>query len=465
MALGLVSTMVIARLLTPDEIGTFAIASSVVMIMAEFRILGANAYLIREKELTDSKIRSAYGLTIVISWGLGLVVAALAFPLADYFRVPEVSIIFLILSVSFLFAPYISIPDALLSREYRFREITITKLAASISQLALTTVLILQGFSFYSLAIGYIVATIVQFVLNLYFTRDTRVYRPSFRGLRPIAKLGIFTSLSHVLRKTQHTLPDMVIGKLGTTAQVGMFSRGLGLVVFVSNVILSGITPVALPYLSDVKKSGEDIRAAYTKASQLVAGLIWPVLAVASVASLPAIRLLFGDQWDDAAPIASVVALWGILRSGHALSPKALLATGKETAMLLKEVIVFVVFVVAIIIGYSRFGMMGAGLGFMLTGFADFLLASLFMKTSVGLGIFRYWRALISSAMVALVCWVFTQGIAYYFPFDATPSWVTALQIVFMLPFVWLVSVFVFFHPIRKEALKLLDRFQIFKGK
>lgn len=459
MAIGLVSTMVIARLLRPDEIGTFAIASSIVMIMAEFRILGANAYLIREKELTNSKIRSAYGLTIVISWGLGLVVTALAFPLADYFGVPEVSVIFLILSVSFLFAPYISIPDALLSREYKFREITIIRLTASVLQLALTTVLILQGFSFYSLAIGNVVATIIQFVLNLYFTRHIRVYRPSFQGLKPIAKLGIFTSLSYVLQKAQHTLPDMVIGKLGTTAQVGMFSRGLGLVVFVSNVILSGITPVALPYLSDVKKNGEDILAAYIKASQLVAGLIWPVLAVASVASLPAIRLLFGSQWDEAAPIASLVAIWGILRSGHALSPKALVATGQETAMLLKELIVFVAFVAAIIIGYSRFGMMGAGFGFVLTGLADFVLASLFMKVKVGLGIFRYWRALVSSVMVTLACWVFMQGIAYYFPFDSTPSWVTALQTVFLLPLVWLASVFGFFHPIRKEVLKLLVRF------
>src|SRR5690554_3377447 len=82
MAIGLIASMIIARLLSPGEIGTYAIASSVVMVMAEFRTLGANSYLIRQAELTTEKIRSAYGLTILISWGLGFAIAAASYPLS-----------------------------------------------------------------------------------------------------------------------------------------------------------------------------------------------------------------------------------------------------------------------------------------------------------------------------------------------------------------------------------------------
>jgi len=243
MAIGLASSMITARLLSPDEIGTFAIASSVVMIMAEFRILGANAYLVRQAELTTEKIRSAYGLTILISWGLGIALALASLPLADFFGVESLGAVFLILSISFLLAPYISIPDALLVRDYRFREIATINVTSSVVQLVLVIILIIKGFSFYSLAIGQAIAILVKFALSLYFTRDVKVYMPRFTGMKDIAKLGIFVSVAHVVRKSQHTFPDMLIGKLGSPTQVGIFSRGLGFTVFISTLLLSGISP------------------------------------------------------------------------------------------------------------------------------------------------------------------------------------------------------------------------------
>lgn len=267
MAIGLASSMITARLLSPDEIGTFAIASSVVMIMAEFRILGANAYLVRQAELTTEKIRSAYGLTILVSWSMGVGLAAASWPLADFFEIDGLAFVFLILAVSFLFAPYISIPDALLVRDYRFREIATINVISSVVQLVLVVVLIEQGFSFYSLAISQAISIFVKFVLSLYFTRDVRVYAPRFTGIKDIAKLGIFVSVAHVVRKAQTTFPDMLIGKLGSPTQVGIFSRGLGFTVFISTLLLSGISPVALPYFSGVKNKGQDVVAAYRHAS------------------------------------------------------------------------------------------------------------------------------------------------------------------------------------------------------
>lgn len=455
MIIGLISTVIIARLLTPSEIGTFAIASSIVMIMAEFRILGANAYLIREKELTDEKIRSAYGLTILISWGLGLALVMASVPLSKFFGVDELSIIFLILSISFLFAPFISIPNAFLCRKYKFKEISIIRISASIISIASIVVFIKAGFSYFSLAMGSVVSILVQFLLYIYFTREVKVYRPRFNNMGAIASLGIYTSMSFVVRRAQHTAPDMVIGKMGTPNEVGIFSRGLGFTVFVSDALLSGISPVALPYLSDVRKRNESIVEAYTRAAQLIAGLAWPVLAVASVASLPAIRLMFGDQWDQSAPLASVVAFWAILRAGHVLAPKALVAVGKEASMLAKEVIVFVFFITTVIFFYTRWELVGVAYAFLLTGLVDFLVSSYFMKLKVKLGFLKYCRGLLSSVFVTVICWVAAFIISLVYPFSATAPIFSLMQISIVLPIVWLGSIFLINHPIKNELLAI----------
>lgn len=455
MLIGLVNTVIIARLLTPEELGTFAIASSVVMIMAEFRILGANTYLIREKELTNDKIRSAYGLTIAVSWSLGIVVILAAGPAATYFNLKDLSIIFLILSGSFVFAPYISIPDALLCREYRFKEITIVKLVATLTNITLTIVLIKQGFSYYSLAFGNLASVATQCLLYLYFTRNVKVYRPKFSDIKPIAKIGIYMSISHVVRKAQYTVPDMVIGKMGSPSQVGLFSRGLGFTVFVSGTLLSGISPVALPYLSDVRKRNESMTKAYTRAAQLIVGVVWPVLAVASVASLPAIRLMFGDQWDLSAPVASIIAFWVMLRASHVLAPKALVAVGKEGSMLAKEVVVFLVFFVSIILAYPKWGLTGVGYAFVFSGIIDFIVSSYFMKMKVGLHFLSYCRSLVSSFFVTTLCWSAASMISYISPFETTAPIFSLLQISLVLPVVWIFAVFVTKHPINDEIIRL----------
>jgi O-antigen/teichoic acid export membrane protein len=458
MAIGLVSSMITARLLSPEEIGTFAIASSVVVIIAEFRMLGANTYLVRQTEVTTEKIRSAYGLTILISWGLGIALAVASLPLAGFFGIDGLGFVFLILSFSFLLAPYISIPDALLTRGYRFREIVTINVTSSVIQLVLVVVLIKNGFSFYSLAIGQAISILVKFVLSLYFTRDIRVYVPRFTGMKDIAKLGIFTTVSHVVRNTQQTFPDMLIGKLGSPAQVGLFSRGLGFTVFISTLLLSGISPVALPYFSAVRNKGQDVVAAYCRASELIAGVVWPVLAVASVASLPAVRLMFGDQWDQAAPIATVAAFWAILRSAHVMAPNALIAVGKEGSMLVKEVIVFAVFLVATTIAYLQLGLMGVAYAFVFAGLTDFLVSSWFMKQKVGVGFLSYCAGMVSSAVVALICWSAASILDWYISFEFASPLAVLLYITGVLPPIWLVSVLLLKHPLRDQIRPIYDK-------
>jgi len=455
MAVGLVSTIVIARMLTPGEIGVFAMASSIVVIINEFKILGANSYLIREKELTDSKIMSAYGLTIIICWGLGLCVFFASKPLAIFFNIEDLGLIFKLLSVSFIFAPYISIPNALLARNYKFKEISIIRLSSSIASLALVFILIRSGFSYFSLALSGLFAVIFKFLLYIYFTRDIRVYRPQLKGIKPIAKLGVYTSLSQMLQRAQNTVPDMVIGKMGGPTQVGIFSRGLGFMLFMQDTVLSGISPVALPYLSDVRKRNESITQAYTRAAQLVTGILWPILAVASVASLPAIRLMFGDQWDESAPIATVVAFWAIFRTGHILAPNALVAVGKETSVLIKEIIVFVIFLASIILAYQKYGVIGVGYAFVITGLTDFIVSGFFMKKEVGLNVFQYYRSLTSSIIVAVVCWLTAKIISYISPFETTSSFHSVLEVALVLPFVWISMVFVTMHPIKNEIIRI----------
>lgn len=449
-AIGVLSTILVARLLTPAEIGTFAIASAVVMLLGEVRLIGAGVFLVREKELTSDKISSAMGLTMLMSWGLGLGLILTAPFIASFYDIAEIRLIFWILAISFITAPFISMPAALLSRELKYNILFKIRLVTALTNLTTTLTLIMLGFSFYALAWGSALSMLMQSLITLYYAPANMVWTPSFRGLKPILRVGIFSSVANISKQSQLLLPDLVLGKVSTTAQVALYSRGLGFIEFVSKTLVKGVSPVVLPYLSKINREGGSMTEAYTKASVLLGAIIWPVLAVASLVSLPAIRLFFGDQWDAAAPVASVLAFWAIVRSVHAFFQQMMVTSGFEGAMVTKELVIFGLYLSLIIVA-APYGLTSIAWAMLIAAGIDAVLSTLIMHKVLRLSPVRFYRALMPNAILAAICWLATWLLGLWVDFSS-PAILRSIGVVaFVLPFIWLAGLKLLRHPMYDE--------------
>ncbi|UQG54166.1 MULTISPECIES: oligosaccharide flippase family protein [unclassified Marinobacter] len=448
--IGLATTIIVARLLTPDEIGTFSVASAIVMIIAEFKLLGAADYLIREENLSEEKIRRALGLTMLISWGLGIFIIGVGPWVASYYELAPLAVIFPILSTTFFLGPFISIPMALVARSFNFKILLLVNILSSASALVVTVTLINLGFSFYSLAWGHVATILVQFLVVTFTKGFPTYWRPIFSDVGAIAKFGVYNSLTNLFKKGVSVAPDLVLGKMGTTAQVGMFSRGQGFVTFIAGTLVSGAAPVVLPYLSEAKRSGANLINAYTKATLLMGALMWPVLAVASVASLPAIRIFFGDQWDAAAPVASILAIWLILRSTHHFANNLLIASGNEHTMLKKEAFLLLA-IFALVIFAFPIGFQAVAYAFLILGVLEVVVVTWLLVRVLDLNIITFYRTLLPNLLISLVCAAATYAISIWIPFEAEPAWKPICVIALFLPPIWLLSLVALGHPLYKE--------------
>jgi O-antigen/teichoic acid export membrane protein len=453
--IGLASTMIVARLLTPDEIGTFAIAGAIVMILGEFRLMGAGAYLVRESELTEEKIRRALGLTVMIAWGLGLLVILLGPVAADYYGIEQLALIFMILAVSFFFAPFVNITVALLSREFNFKSVLKLQLVSSLAALTATILFILAGLSYYSLALGQLTNIVVQLAFIALSRQFPNYWRPAFSRVGDIARFGIYNSLTNLFQKAVKVVPDMVVGKLGTTVQVAIFSRGMGFVDFLSSSLQTGVNHVVLPYLSEARRAGQNVTEAYTRATVLICALVWPVLAVASVSSLPVIRLFFGDQWDAAAPLASVLAIWLILRATHHFANKLLIATGNERVMAAKDALLFFIILALVIMAYP-YGLQAVASMFVILGLVEIIAVTWLLSKRLDLRVGKFYKALLPNVLVTIICALVTLLISQYIDFEANNAWKPVGAIAVVLPPVWLLSLALFRHPLVVEIVRMV---------
>lgn len=433
------ATAILARLLSPDEIGIFAVASAIAYLAVEIRSFGVGEYLIREKEVDDKKIRSVLGVMIIMSWGLALVLIGGAHWLAVFYEEDNLRPILWIIAIPFFLAPHSSVPFAMLSREMKFDAILKISLIGSIVRHASSIGLVMLGYSYYGLAWGTLLGVVAEFLAITYYRPKGIPWLPAFGGVGHIFQVGFQISFAKVLYSTSQNASDLVLGRMASMADVGLFSRGLGLIQFIHSLLIKAVGPVALPHLAQVKRSGGNVADAYVNAVVLVGAFALPIFAVVNLSAHSMITALFGDQWGASVKIASILSIWAMLQAIHCFSAPALLSVGKERLFLVKEALTFASKFALIVLTVSS-GLEAVAWGFVAAAVFELFLCNVLLKMALGLTAYRLLVAFIPNFLVAAACWSTLKLMGMFIAFEAMNSWLALLIIASAMTPVWLIS-------------------------
>lgn len=302
-------SLVIARLLTPAEIGIYSIAVVLVNIAHVFRDFGVSSYLQREAELTQAKVRSAIGVAYAIAWPIAAALFLGSGVAARYFGYAEIQPVMQILAATFLLIPFSAVALALLMREFDARGIALATLWGTAAYTITSLSLALGGFGAASLAwanFANVAATGVCYVLM----RPVHMaYRPSLHEVRAVMRFGSGALFANLVKAINDALPDVLLGKLGTARQVGLVSRANSTVHLFLYIAGSAMAFGSQTYLAKAHHAREPLAPILYRAAALVTAIGWPMLAVTAVAADEVIVGLYGKAWLDAAPAVLPLAL------------------------------------------------------------------------------------------------------------------------------------------------------------
>lgn len=434
-----VSVAILARLLTPEEIGIFAVASSIAFLATSLRSLGVSEYLVREKAIDQQKVRSVVGLMIIMSWGLAFILIIAAAWIADFYQVPDIRNILWIITLPFFIAPFSSVPFALLAREMKFDAILRIDLAGNLTRNGVSIGLALLDYGYYGLAYGTLAGIVAEFLATLYYRPATMVWTPSFKQMGDVVKLGIPISVSRLFYMTSQNSTDLVLGRMATMNDVGLFSRGLGLIMFLNGLLAKAVGPVTLPHLSQVKRDGGSVRDAYLESITLMGAFALPLFAAVNLSSHSLITAMFGDQWQVSVSLASTLAIWAMLQSVYSFAGSAFVAIGKEKYVLVQEAVSFSVKIAAIILAVP-YGLEFVAYGFIVSGAVDMLVVGYLLRQTLGLAVIDVIRSFVPNIIVAANCWIVLKVASIYLQFENMNSWLALLIIACLMVPVWLVS-------------------------
>ncbi len=335
-----VSNIVLSRLLTPHDTGLFTVGFALTVMIGTFRDFGVATYVIQEPDFTDEKWRSALGVSAVTS---GLVFAAVivASVLAGRaYHDPDVTAVMLVSGLTLLLIPFNSLVLTWLRREMRYGALYRISLASAATQTLVTVVLAWAGHGAMSMAWGSVANSSVILLGSIRQRPRQFGYLPSLRAWRPIAGLGVYSTVGNICDTITPNGADLFIGRFAGLAALGEFSKGASLVMFVYQAVTSAILPVALSLFAQKRRAGEPLDAALPQALCLLTGITWPAFAGLSVVAGPAIRLLFGPQWDAAIPPARVVVFAAMVTSMTAVHAVVFQAAGAMRARMIVQLAV-----------------------------------------------------------------------------------------------------------------------------
>lgn len=358
LVVGLGASLVLARLLTPAQIGVYSVVSVFVVIAHMLRDFGVAQYIVQAPSLDSARIRTAFTVTLLLAWSAALVLALLGAPLAAFFNEAGVGEVLRVIALNFLIIPFGSVTLDLLNRDMRFDLLLRIKSVAALCHAATAIGLALLGFGYLSLAWAAVANVAATAAMALLYRPDTLSFAPGLQHLREILRFGSLASIATLSRAAGEAAPDLVIGKLMGMGAVGLFSRAVGTVQLFTRAVLIGVRPIVLPHFARGHRAGEPLAAQYLDAQACLIALGWPFFALLALLAQPVLRTLYGDQWDAAAPLVQILCAAGALRLLQAFSGDVLVAVGRIDLETRTQVVVQGFTVVAVLAG-ARYGLAG----------------------------------------------------------------------------------------------------------
>lgn len=327
--IGVISTLILARLLSPEDFGIAAMGSLVIGLLFAVTESGAASLLIRTKEFDQAHCDTAWTISLLQNIVVGLLVAILAPVAATYFSEPRVIEVMYILAITVLVGGVASISPTLIRRELKFDLDFRFNIYKKLSVFFPTVGLAIWLGNYWALILGTLVGTII----NVLISYAIHPYRPSFSFVRSAEYLRFALSIipMQIAYKLHEMAPKFIIGGIGNASIMGNFTVSSDLATSFTHEIVSPIGRGLYPNYARLMDDRDQLTKFYIKILSVIILLVVPMGAGVSVTAADLVATLLGGKWNMAVPLVEYLALSGVLYAIiFVMYNQILVAAGRE---------------------------------------------------------------------------------------------------------------------------------------
>lgn len=307
----LVITMVLARLLSPKEFGVVAIATVLIAFLNIFSDMGLGAAIIQRQDLIKKDYNQIFTFSLFLAVLLGLLLFAGAYPISSFYQDEQLVFICQLLSISLFFNTLNVVPNALISKDKRFKFIAKRQLFFQFSGGVVSIIGALLGMGCYALVINPIYSSIGVFITNY---RQNPLYFQKHLDLNPIKRIYSYSGFLFAFNLFNYftrNLDKLIIGKYFSLNDLGYYEKSYRLMMLPLQQISHVVSPVMHPVLASLQNNFKQLAKDYTMILKFLTNIGLPIAVFLYFAADNLIFVVFGEKWLPSVPVFEIL-VWSV---------------------------------------------------------------------------------------------------------------------------------------------------------
>ena len=404
-----VVSIVLARILSPEDYGTIALVTVFTAILQVFVDSGLSTALIQKKDADELDFSSVF----YFNFSMCLVLYAGMFIAAPYIAIfyEDMALTFIIrvLSLTIVISGVKGIQQAYVSRNMLFKRFFFSTIGGTIFSAILGIGLAYAGYGVWALVVQQLSNTMID-TLILWITVKWKPKKEfSWKRLRTLFSYGWKLLVSSLLDTVYNNLRNLIIGKMYSSSDLAYYNQGDKFPKIIVTNINTSIDSVLLPTMSNEQDDRNRIKSMTRRAIKTSTYVMAPLMMGLAFCAEPIVRIVLTDKWLPCVPFLRLFCISYMFWPVHTANLNAIKAVGRSDWFLKLEIIKMVVGL-AFLLSSMGFGVMAMAYSLLLNSILSQVINSWPNRKLLGYGYLEQVRDFAPGILLAV-----GMGVCVYF--------------------------------------------------
>ncbi len=368
-SLNIGSTVLLARLLLPNDYGLVAMVTSFTGFVLMFKDLGFSQAIIQKEHINQQEVSMVFWLNVYISILLGLLVLGMGPLLVSFYKEPRLLPITAAYASVAIMGGISSQHSALLNRQMKFKVLSRITMASAFFSLVAGLILAWKGYGYWAIVAINVVSALVQAILLWFSCSWKPMYIRINKSIKSYVHFGAGVTGFNMVNYFSRNLDNILIGKYIGAGPLGLYSKAYQLMMLPISQLRDPLNAVGTPAMSSLFSDPVKYRRYYGEYLFLLSFFSIPIVVFLFICSKPIILLVLGPNWAEAASIFQLLAITALIQPIASTRGMVLLTSGQSGRFFMWGVYNAIAVIIAFGVGV-RWGIEGIAIAYAISNYA-----------------------------------------------------------------------------------------------